>query len=120
MATSPLLGLPIPEPETYVTPEYLEARLSGITIPQLPSDLITEQELETRIGQINIPTIPNNLATTSYVETRISSLPTSDVTQEDIELAATAVDAKFDMLRSAIAESTSYATLKARLLAVLE
>ena len=34
-------------------------------------------------------------------------------------LAATAVDAKFDMLRSAIKEATDYDTLKARLLAVL-
>ena len=35
-------------------------------------------------------------------------------------LAATAVDAKFDMLRAAIREATDYDTLKARLLAVLE
>ena len=120
MTTSPLLNLPIPEPETYVTPEYLEARLSGITIPQLPSDLITEGELETRIGQINIPSIPSNLATTSYVDNRISQIPTSSVTQQDIDLAATAVDAKFDMLRAAIHEATDFHTLKARLLAVLQ
>ena len=41
-------------------------------------------------------------------------------TQQDVSLAATAVDAKFDMLRSAIREATDFDTLKARLLAVLE
>ena len=40
-------------------------------------------------------------------------------TQQDVALSATAVDAKFDMLRVAISESTDFATLKARLLAVL-
>lgn len=41
-------------------------------------------------------------------------------TQQDVALAATTVDAKFDMLRSAILEATDFDTLKARLLAVLE
>ena len=165
MATSPLLGLPIPEPETYVTPQYLEQRLAAIQtnqlpsnlitdqelenriaiidIPQLPGGLITESELEARLAQLNIPTIPSNLATTTYVENRISSIPTqqdftaltqtltaalnqvaanveSKATQQDVSLAATAVDAKFDMLRSAINEAVDFDTLKARLLAVLQ
>ena len=77
-----------------VTPEYLEARLSSVT----PTDIITRTELEDRI----------------------SDIPVSHVTQHDLQLAATAVDAKFDMLRSAIQQSTDFDTLKARLLAVLE
>ena len=104
----------------YIDQTELENRIASIDVPQLPSGLITEGELETRIGQINIPTIPSNLATTAYVDNRISQIPTSSVTQEDIDLAATAVDAKFDMLRSAIQEATNYNTLKARLLAVLQ
>ena len=44
----------------------------------------------------------------------------SKATQQDVNLAATAVDAKFDMLRSAIREATDFDTLKTRLLAVLE
>ena len=40
-------------------------------------------------------------------------------TQQDVALTATAVDAKFDMLRAAISEAIDFATLKARLLAVL-
>ena len=107
-------------PANLVTQTDLENRIASIDVPQLPSNLITEGELETRIGQINIPTIPSNLATTAYVDNRISSLPTSDVTQQDVDLAAAAVDAKFDMLRAAIAEATDFATLKARLLAVLQ
>ena len=104
----------------YIDQTELENRIASIDVPQLPSGLITEGELETRIGQINIPTIPSNLATTSYVDNRISQVPTSSVTQQDIDLAATAVDAKFDMLRAAIHEATDFHTLKARLLAVLQ
>ena len=77
-----------------VTPEYLEARLETAT----PTDIITRTELEARVAQI----------------------PISTVTQQDVELAAAAVDAKFDMLRAAISEATDYHTLKARLLAVLQ
>ena len=88
----------VPSLQGYATTAYVEQRIAGITIPQLPSDLITGQELEQRIAQ----------------------LPAPDVTQADIALAATTVDAKFDMLRSAIQESTDFATLKARLLAVLQ
>jgi len=107
-------------PSNLATTTYVENRVASIDIPQLPSGLITEGELETRIAQIDIPSIPSNLATTNYVDNRISQIPQSTVTQQDIELAAAAVDAKFDMLRSAIAESTNFATLKARLLAVLQ
>ncbi len=88
----------VPSLQGYATTSYVEQRIAGITVPQLPSDLITGQELEQRIAQ----------------------LPAPDVTQADIALAATTVDAKFDMLRSAIQESTDFATLKARLLAVLQ
>ena len=107
-------------PEALITQTELENRIAAIDVPQLPSGLITESELETRIGQINIPSIPSNLATTNYVDNRISQISTSTVTQQDVDLAAAAVDAKFDMLRSAIAEATDFATLKARLLAVLQ
>ena len=107
-------------PSNLATTTYVENRVASIDIPQLPSGLITEGELEARIAQIDIPSIPSNLATTNYVDNRISQIPQSTVTQQDIELAAAAVDAKFDMLRSAIAESTNFATLKARLLAVLQ
>ena len=132
----------------YVTSQYLEQRLAAIQTNQLPSNLITDSELEVRLAQIDIPTIPSNLATTTYVESRISSIPPhtgptqqdftaltqtltaalnqvaanveSKATQQDVSLAVTAVDAKFDMLRSAIAEATDFDTLKARLLAVLQ
>jgi len=137
-----------PGSETYITSQYLEQRLAAIQTNQLPSNLITDSELEVRLAQINIPTIPSNLATTTYVENRISAIPPntgptqqdftiltqtltaglnqvvanveSKATQQDVSLAVTAVDAKFDMLRSAIAEATDFDTLKARLLAVLQ
>jgi len=41
------------------------------------------------------------------------------VTQQNLELVSTAVDAKFDMIRAAINEATDFNTLKDRLLAVL-
>lgn len=116
-----IAAIDIPQlPEALITQTELENRIAAIDVPQLPSGLITESELETRIGQINIPSIPSNLATTNYVDNRISQISTSTVTQQDVDLAAAAVDAKFDMLRSAIAEATDFATLKARLLAVLQ
>ena len=55
-------------------------------------------------------------ATTVYVDQKFSLA----ATQEDVAIAATTVDAKFDMLRAAIQQSTNFATLKARLLAVLQ
>ena len=76
-------------------------------------------ELENRIDDITPAELPTDLITASELETRISQIPTG-ATQQDVALAAAAVDAKFDMLRSAIAEATDYHTLKARLLAVLQ
>ena len=127
----------------YIDQTELENRIAALDVPQLPGGLITESELEARLAQLNIPTIPSNLATTTYVENRISAIPTqqdftaltqtltaalnqvaanveSKATQQDVSLAATAVDAKFDMLRAAINESVDFDTLKARLLAVLQ
>ena len=65
---------------------------------------------------------PNTLLLSIYVVTDTQTgdgewMPT---TQQDLILVNAAVDAKFDMLRSAIAESTDFATLKARLMAVLQ
>ncbi len=127
----------IPDVSGFINSSYLEQRIGSITVPQLPADLITASELETRIAGIpypnltpyalktELPVVPPSpdltpYATTTYVETRIAGLPVPTVTQQDIALAATTVDAKFDMLRSAIQESTDFSTLKARLLAVLQ
>ena len=71
------------------------------------------------MSTFHLPT-PVEVVTPDYLEQRLSQLPTSSVTQQDVTLAAAAVDAKFDMLRSAIKASTDFHTLKARLLAVLE
>ena len=58
----------------------------------------------------------SSYASTVYVDQKFSL----SATQEDVAIAATTVDAKFDMLRAAIQQSTNFATLKARLLAVLQ
>lgn len=107
------------ERKKYVDIIELENRIDDITPAELPTDLITASELETRIANIQIPELPSDLITLSELEARIAQIPAVTVTQQDVELAAAAVDAKFDMLRSAIAEATDFATLKARLLAVL-
>ena len=62
---------------------------------------------------------PVEVVTPALLEQRISQIPISTVTQHDVDMAAQAVDAKFDMLRAAIREATDFDTLKARLLAVL-
>ena len=122
MATSPLLGLPIPEPVQVVTPELLEHRLSSVT----PTDIITRDELMAQIAAIPPYTGPTQQDFTALTQTLTAALNQvaanveSKATQQDVSLAATAVDAKFDMLRSAIREATDFDTLKARLLAVLE
>ena len=111
------------------TSSYLEQRIGSITIPQLPTDLITADELETRLDGLpnidltNYPTRQDFTALTGTVTAAINQVAANvadKATQHDVALAATAVDAKFDMLRSAIRESTDFDTLKARLLAVLE
>ena len=111
-----------PTPVEVVTPELLEHRLAAIT----PSDIITRAELNAAIAAIPAHTGPTEQDFTALTHTLTAALNQvaanveSKATQQDVSLAATAVDAKFDMLRAAIREATNYDTLKARLLAVLE
>ena len=109
------------EPVEVVTPEYLEQRLAAIT----PTDIITRTELMAQIAAIpqNGPTQQDFTALTQTLTAAVNQIAAnvqSKATQHDVQLAATAVDAKFDMLRAAIQEATDYDTLKARLLAVLQ
>ena len=92
------------------TVDYVENRISNITIPDAPdlSDYATRQDFTALTGTLT--------AAVNQVAANVAS----KATQHDVALAATAVDAKFDMLRSAIREATDFETLKARLLAVLE
>ena len=101
----------------------VQQRIEAITTFELPSNLITESELETRLGQLTHPTQQDFTALTHTVTAAINQVAAnveSKATQQDVALAGTAVDAKFDMLRAAIREATDFDTLKARLLAVLE
>ena len=125
----------------YITPAQLEVRLASVT----PTDVINRAELDEALTQKGNS---HNHFTVNYVDGKIAELDLSNyatrqdftaltgtitaavnqvaasvaekATQHDVQLAAAAVDAKFDMLRSAIREATDYDTLKARLLAVLE
>ena len=112
----------LPTPVEVVTPEYLESRLSATT----PTDIITRTELMAQIAAIPPHTGPTQQDFTALTQTLTAALNQvaanveSKATQQDVALAGTAVDAKFDMLRSAIREATDFDTLKARLLAVLE
>ena len=85
---------------------YVEQRLTGIESPDL-SGYATTNDFTALTGTVTAAI--NQVA--ANVETK--------ATQQDVQLAGAAVDAKFDMLRSAIAEATDFETLKARLLAVL-
>ena len=91
-------------PVEVVTPEYLEQRLS-----QLPTHTGPTQQDFTALTQ-----------TMTAAINQVAANVESKATQHDVQLAATAVNAKFDMLRAAITQATDYDTLKARLLAVLE
>lgn len=109
------------EPVEVVTPEYLEQRLAAVT----PTDIITRTELHDAIAAIpqTGPTQQDFTALTQTLTAALNQVAAnveSKATQQDVTLAAAAVDAKFDMLRAAIREATDYHTLKARLLAVLE
>lgn len=109
------------EPVEVVTPEYLEQRLAATT----PTDIITRTELQQAIAAIphDGPTQQDFTALTQTLTAALNQVAEnveSKATQQDVTLAAAAVDAKFDMLRAAIREATDYHTLKARLLAVLE
>ena len=111
-----------PTPIEVVTPELLEHRLASVT----PTDVITRTELNAAIASIPAHTGPTQQDFTALTQTLTAALNQvaanveSKATQQDVTLAATAVDAKFDMLRAAIAQATDFDTLKARLLAVLE
>ena len=68
---------------------------------------------------------PVEVVTPEYLQAKIDSAAPTDIVshaelEHSVSIASTAVDAKFDMLRVAIVESTDYETLKARLLAVLQ
>ena len=112
----------LPQPVEVVTPQYLEGRLASVT----PTDIITRTELMAQIAAIPPHDGPTQQDFTALTQTLTAALNQvaanveSKATQQDVALAATAVDAKFDMLRAAITQSTDFATLKARLLAVLE
>lgn len=112
----------LPQPVEVVTPQYLEGRLAAAT----PTDIITRDELMAQIAAIPPHTGPTQQDFTALTQTLTAALNQvaanveSKATQQDVALAATAVDAKFDMLRAAITQSTDFHTLKARLLAVLE
>jgi hypothetical protein len=112
----------LPQPVEVVTPQYLEGRLAAVT----PTDIITREELMAQIAAIPPHTGPTQQDFTALTQTLTAALNQvaanveSKATQQDVTLAAAAVDAKFDMLRAAIREATDYDTLKARLLAVLE
>ena len=126
-------------PDNVVTDEKLETRL----LLSLPTNVITQDELEPRIQTLNASYVNyveqrisgiqapdmSNYATsndftalTGTVTAAINQVAANvetKATKQDVQLAGAAVDAKFDMLRSAIAEATDFDTLKARLLAVL-
>ncbi len=91
-----------------------------------PVEVVTPEYLEERLGQLPTHTGPTQQDFTALTQTLTAALNQvaanveSKATQQDVTLAATAVDAKFDMLRAAIQQATDYDTLKARLLAVLE
>lgn len=109
------------EPVEVVTPAYLEQRLAAVS----PTDIITRDELQQAIAAIpqTGPTQQDFTALTQTLTAALNQVAAnveSKATQQDVSLAAAAVDAKFDMLRAAIREATDYHTLKARLLAVLE
>ena len=112
----------LPTPVEVVTPELLEHRLSAVT----PTDIVTRTELMAQIAAIPPHTGPTQQDFTALTQTmtaainQVAANVADKATQQDVSLAATAVDAKFDMLRSAIKEATDFDTLKARLLAVLE
>ena len=110
-----------PTPVEVVTPELLEHRLAAVT----PSDIITRTELMAQLAAMpqTGPTQQDFTALTQTLTAAVNQIAAnvaSKATQHDVQLAATAVDAKFDMLRAAIQEATDYDTLKARLLAVLQ
>ena len=111
MTTSPFH---LPTPVEVVTPELLEHRLAALT----PTNVITASELEARIAQIPPHTGPTQQDLTALSQTLTTAIE-AKATDHDVALAAQAVDAKFDMLRVAIAEADDFDTLKARLLAVL-
>lgn len=91
-----------------------------------PVEVVTPAMLEHRISQIPTHTGPTQQDFTALTQTvtaainQVAENVETKATQHDVQLAATAVDAKFDMLRAAITQSVDFDTLKARLLAVLE
>ena len=111
----------LPTPVEVVTPEFLEHRLAATT----PYDIVSAHEMEARLAQIPVPEVTRNdfTALTNTITAAVNQVAANvdgKATKHDVALAATAVDAKFDMLRAAITQSTDFDTLKARLLAVLE
>ena len=103
--------------------QYVDTKIAELN---MPVDVITPDDLEERIAQIPTHTGPTQQDFTALTQTmtaainQVAANVADKATQQDVSLAATAVDAKFDMLRSAIREATDFATLKVRLLAVLE
>ena len=103
--------------------QYVDTKIAELN---MPVDVITPDDLEERIAQIPANDGPTQQDFTALTQTmtaainQVAANVESKATQHDVQLAATAVDAKFDMLRAAITQATDYDTLKARLLAVLE
>ena len=107
----------------YLT-QYIDNKIAELNT--MPVEVITPEELEARIAQIPAHTGPTEQDMTALTQTvtaainQVAANVEDKATQHDVQLAATAVDAKFDMLRAAITQSVDFDTLKARLLAVLE
>ena len=135
-----IAAIPAPNvPDDFVTHVELETRL----LSSLPTNVITQDELEPRIQTLNAsyvnyveqrltsiesPDLSGYATTSDFTAltgtitaaiNQVAANVETKATQQDVQLAGAAVDAKFDMLRSAIAEATDFETLKARLLAVL-
>ena len=102
--------------------QYVDTKIAELN---MPVDVITPDDLKNVLPR-SCTTGPTQQDFTALTQTmtaainQVAANVADKATQQDVSLAATAVDAKFDMLRSAIKEATDYDTLKARLLAVLE
>ena len=107
----------------YLT-QYVDTKIAELN--NMPVEVITPDDLEARLAQLPTHTGPTQQDFTALTQTltaavnQVAANVESKATNQDVALAGTAVDAKFDMLRAAIREATDFDTLKARLLAVLE
>ena len=100
----------------YATTAYVDQQDALATAERVSlQNALTTTQQDLNVVEGTYVAVTNALTT---IETDFNVLRTD--TQQDVALAATAVDAKFDMLRVAVQQATDFATLKARLLAVLQ